>query len=213
MKHKHWSIVIGLLVVASMVLSACATPTPEVIEKVVTQIIKETVKETVIVEGTPQVVEKEVTKIVEKVVTATPLPPGADKQGGTLVMGYYQEPELLNPFIRTQTIAHVTGEYLERGLLQVQPDANFAPDLATEVPTVQNGGVSEDGMTVIYNLKENIVWSDGEPFDCDDVLFTWEAIMHPESGASETGGYQDMGSVTCEGKYKVVVKYDKFFAP
>jgi len=45
--------------------AACAAPTPEVVEKVV----KEVVKETVIVAGTPQVVEKEVTKIVEKEVT------------------------------------------------------------------------------------------------------------------------------------------------
>ena len=213
MKHKHWSIVIGLLVVASMVLSACATPTPEVIEKVVTQIIKETVKETVIVEGTPQVVEKEVTKVVEKVVTTTPLPPGADKQGGTLVMGYYQEPELLNPLIGTQTVAGIAWTLFQRGLLEVMPDASFAPDLAKEVPTVQNGGVSEDGLTVIYNLKENIVWSDGDPFDCDDVTFTFETTMHPESGAASTTGYADMESVTCDGKYKVVVKYEKFYAP
>jgi multiple sugar transport system substrate-binding protein len=50
-------------------------------EKVVTQVVKETVKETVIVEGTPQVVEKEVTKVVEKqtVITATPPPAGPAK--------------------------------------------------------------------------------------------------------------------------------------
>ena len=205
MKHKHWSIVIGLLVVASMVLSACATPTPEVIEKVVTQIVKETVKETVIVEGTPQVVEKEVTKIVEKVVTATPLPPGADKQGGTLVMGFYQEPELLNPYIRTQTIASVAGVLMERSLIGIKDDGSYYPDLAKEIPTVEIGGVSEYGLTIKYNLKEGIVWEDGDPFDCQDVVFSWETIVHPESGSVSTVGWEDVESVTCENDDLTVV--------
>ena len=59
---KKWASLFALVIIASMVLSACATPTP--------QIIRETVKETVIIAGTPQVVEK----VVEKVVTATPKP-------------------------------------------------------------------------------------------------------------------------------------------
>jgi len=87
-----------IVVMASMVLAACATPTPEVIEKVVTQVVKETVKETVIVEGTPQVLEKEVTRIVEveKEVTAAP------------------SKDLLD-------------EVLEAGVLVVSTDPNYAP--------------------------------------------------------------------------------------
>ncbi|MGD9146910.1 MAG: peptide ABC transporter substrate-binding protein, partial [Anaerolineae bacterium] len=142
-----------------------------------------------------------------------PPKPGADKQGGTLVLGYYQEPEHLNPWIRTQTVASVTGTFMERGLLEIMPDATFAPDLAKEVPTVDNGGVSADGLIVTYNLKENIVWSDGDPFDCEDVAFSFEVIMHPESGAAATTGYEDMESVTCPDPYTVVVKYNKFYAP
>ena len=202
MKHKVWSILVGLLVVASMLLAACATPEPTEPPAVATE---------------PPAAATEPPAAAP---TDTPKPeptdtpkPGVDKQGGTLVLAYYQEPEHLNPYIRTQTVAGVTGTLFERGLLQVMPDATFAPDLAKEVPTIQNGLVSEDGLTVMYNLKENIVWSDGDPFDCNDVVFTWEAIMHPESGAAETTGYADMESVTCDGDFKVVVKYTKFYAP
>ena len=42
--------------------------------------------------------------------------PGADKQGGTLVLGFYQEPELLNSLIRTQTVASWAGDFFESGL-------------------------------------------------------------------------------------------------
>ncbi len=69
-RNVMWKLVL-LLVSVSLVVAAagCATPTPEVVEKVVTQVVQEIVKETVVVEGTPQIVEKEVTTIVEKEVT------------------------------------------------------------------------------------------------------------------------------------------------
>jgi len=139
--------------------------------------------------------------------------PGADMQGGTVVMGFYQEPELLNPFIRTQTVAGIAADFMERGLTLVLPSGERVPDLVKEVPSVQNGGVSEDGLTITYKLKEDIVWSDGDAFDCDDVVFTYETIMNPESGAVSTSGYEDMESVTCSDPHTVVVKYATFYAP
>ena len=195
MKHRHWSILIGLLVVASMALAACGTPEPTELPAAVTE---------------PPPAEATATPVPEP--TATPKP-GADKQGGTLVMGYYQEPELLNPLLATQTVSGIASDFLSRGLLKSDPDGNYITDLAKEVPTVQNGGVSDDGLTITYKLRENIVWSDDDPLDCEDVKFTWETRMHPESGAVSTAGYQDMESVTCPDPLTVVVKYKVFYAP
>ncbi len=145
--------------------------------------------------------------------TEPPPKPGADKQGGTLVLGFYQEPELLNAYIRTQTVASVAGNLFERGLLGTIPNGSFEADLANEVPTLENGGVSEDGLTITYNLREGIVWSDDEPFTCDDVLFTWETIMNPDAGAVSTTGYENIESVTCPDDYTVVVQYAQYYAP
>ena len=201
---------LAILVVLGIVAAACAPATPEVIEKEV--IVEKEVPVTVVVEK-EVVVKEKVIETVEVVITATPLPPGFDKRGGTLVMGFYQEPELLNDLIRTQTVADIAGNFFERALLGVSLAGEYVPDLAKEVPTIQNGGVSEDGLTVTYHLKKGIVWSDGDPFDCQDVVFTWEARVHPESGAVSTSGYADMESVTCPDPYTVVVKYSKFYAP
>ena len=81
------------------------------------------------------------------------------------------------------------------------------------MPTLSNGGVSEDGLTITYNPRTGVVWSDGDPFDCDDVVFTYDAIVHPESGAQSTSGYADMESVTCSDSHSVVVQYGVFYAP
>lgn len=193
MKHKHWSIVIGLLVVASMVLTACGTPKPT----------------------EPPA---KATEPPAPAATDTPKPeptakPGADKQGGTLVLGFYQEPELLNPTIRTQTVAGWAGDFMESSLILVSPEGEYYADLAKEVPTVANGGVSEDGMTIKVNLKEGILWEDGDEFTCADVVFLWEAVTHPESGAVSTSGWRDVKSITCEDDYSVVIQYEKFYAP
>ncbi len=70
-----WTKVVVLLIVAAMVLSACATPTPQVITKEVEKVVKETV---VVTKEVEKVVTKEVEKIitreVEKVVVVTPTP-------------------------------------------------------------------------------------------------------------------------------------------
>ena len=74
-----------------------------------------------------------------------------------VIYALYQEPELLNPFIATQTAAAETYQFAIEGLLGVNPDGDRFPVLAAEVPSVENGLVSEDGLTVTYNLKEGVV--------------------------------------------------------
>lgn len=137
----------------------------------------------------------------------------AQTTGGTAVLAYYQEPELLNANIRTQTVANIWGAFMERGLLQVLPSGEFAPDLAVSVPSVADGTVSEDGLTITYNLKEGIVWSDGDPFDCDDVVFSYQAATDPDGGSVNASNYADIGSVNCLDPYTVEVVFNQFYAP
>lgn len=141
---------------------------------------------------------------------AAPAAAGGDKQ---IIFALYQEPEILNPYIATQTAAGEVGTFIVEGLLGVDPDGNRYPVLAQEVPTVANGLVSADGLTVKYNLKEGILWSDGEPFTCDDVLFTYEAVIDPASGAVSTTGYDKIESVTCDSDHAVTIQFSEFYAP
>jgi peptide/nickel transport system substrate-binding protein len=177
-------------------------------------------------------VEKEVEKAVEVVVTATPEP-----GGGQIVYALYQEPQILNPFVFTQTAAGEAAQPVVEGLVAVDPDGNFFPELAEEVPTIANGLVSEDGLQVTYNLKQDVLWSDGKPFTCNDVLFTFRAVVHPLSGAVSTTGYDqitlpadiaqmiedpeaevetdpaDGGGVVCVDDHTVQINFEEFYAP
>lgn len=70
MKTMIWKM-LAFLSILAMVLGACAAPTPQVVEKIVTQ-EAQVIEQTKIVEATKLV---EATVIVEKVVTPTPVPP------------------------------------------------------------------------------------------------------------------------------------------
>ena len=55
-----------------------------------------------------------------------------------------------------------------------------APD---RILVIENGGISEDGLTITLHLRDDIKWSDGEPLTSDDIKFTIEVLSNPDSGA------------------------------
>jgi peptide/nickel transport system substrate-binding protein len=84
------------------------------------------------------------------------------------------------------------------------------PELATEVPTPANGGVSKDGVTITYHLRKGVRWSDGVPFDADDVVFSTGVVNNP---ANDEGGRLDqVASVNAPDKYTVVYRLKKPYA-
>lgn len=128
-------------------------------------------------------------------------------------MAIYQEPGLLNPWFNVQTVTGVVSEQVIEGLLDVDENGNRTPLLATEVPSVQNGGVSADGMTVTYKLRKDVKWHDGQPFTAKDVIYTYQVIMDPTNPVNSRAGYTDMQSVEAKDDYTVTVKFKSFYAP
>lgn len=63
-------------------------------------------------------------------------------------------------------------------LLEIAPDSpTLVPSLATEVPSLENGLVSEDGLTVTFPIREGVVFHDGTPLTADDVKYSWDRVM------------------------------------
>lgn len=113
----------------------------------------------------------------------------ANAQEDTLRLLLWQAP--------TTFIPHLTGAFKDLAALRMvyEPLASFdaegrlIPVLAAEIPSVENGGVAQDGTSVTWKLKPNVTWSDGQPFTADDVLFTYEFIMNPQNRAVTSGNY------------------------
>lgn len=111
---------------------------------------------------------------------------GADGDGGggvsnpdVFVHAADDEPTSLDP---AQVEA---GEGGETVILQVydrlvdfSPDGpELVPGLATEVPTSDNGGISEDGMTYTFTIREGVVDHEGNSVDATDVKYSWDRVL------------------------------------
>ena len=138
---------------------------------------------------------------------------GAPKKGGKLTFAVWQSPATLNPLLGTQTVMDEVNVFVLEGMTKVLGDGTRVANLATDVPSVQNGGVSADGKTITYKLKSGLKLSDGTPFTCEDVKFHWQAVMTPGIGVVSTTGYADIDTVDCTDPLTAVVKYKNFYAP
>ena len=97
-------------------------------------------------------------------------------------------------------------------MLFTDAESNWIGELATEVPTLENGGVSEDGLTITYKLRDGVTWHDGEPVTSADVKATWEMIMNPDYAVITRFGYDRIGSVETPDPLTVVVNFAEPFA-
>jgi peptide/nickel transport system substrate-binding protein len=121
---------------------------------------------------------------------------------------YWQAPSILTPYLSTGTKdIHASSVVLEP-LAAINPAGELTPVLAAEIPTVENGGVAEDLLSVTWTLKEGVMWSDGTPFTADDVIFTWEYCTHPEGGCTYNDRFDNVTSVEAVGDNQVLVTFD-----
>jgi peptide/nickel transport system substrate-binding protein len=139
--------------------------------------------------------------------------PTEEAAGGVLTVGLFQEPDNLNPLFAVQTASRLVRDLTLEGLVDADPDGNYIPVLVEEVPSVENGGISADGLTITYVLKDGLEWSDGHSLTSRDVQFTWEAIMDPGNAVTSTAGYDKIASIDTPDERTAVVTFSELFAP
>jgi peptide/nickel transport system substrate-binding protein len=78
------------------------------------------------------------------------------------------------------------------------------PELATVVPTQQNGGISKDGKTITFHLRKGVVWSDGAPFSAQDLVFTWKQVMNPANNVVGRDGWDLITTIDTPDPYTAI---------
>jgi peptide/nickel transport system substrate-binding protein len=112
--------------------------------------------------------------------------------GGTLKVLWWQAPTLLNPHFATGTKDQDGSRIFYEPLASWDPNGNLVAVLAAEVPSLENGGLAEDGRSVTWKLKQGVQWHDGMPFTADDVVFNWEYSRNPATATVTSGTYKDI---------------------
>ena len=132
---------------------------------------------------------------------ATKLPDYA--QGGWLINSFSNSLQSLTPMISGDVYSSDVQSYVLESLLTLDPDT-----LEWQGMLAKSWQVSDDGLVITFQLRDDVVFSDGEPFDASDVVFTFNFIMNEKIKAPrERAYYKQIKSVNANGPYEVVFTF------
>src|SRR6266545_3229034 len=135
------------------------------------------------------------------------------KKSGQVVVALSQEPTVFNPARPHIEVDHGVHFGLFDSLWRTDERAQFIPNLATDVPSVRNGGIQKGGLEYTIKLRRGVKWHDGQPFTARDVKFTHDLIMNPKFGAFSKIGHDVVSSVETPDEYTVRIRLKESFAP
>jgi len=117
---------------------------------------------------------------------------GAD---GNVKVLYSQAVSIMNAYLSSGTKDVEVGSLVLEPLAGFDQDGNVIPRLVTEIPSVENGGISEDLTTITWKLIPGLLWSDGTPVTAADAVFSYEYCTHPEGGCAQAARYEGIEKV------------------
>ena len=125
-----------------------------------------------------------------------------------------EDPPSFNPMVADTGYDALVMELVLLGLTDIDPNGNIFPELASELPTMDNGSVvlDEDAgtMSVTWKMRNDVQWQDGKSVTVDDAIFTWEAISNPDTG-SWIPGSDYIDSVEKVDEYTFTVNYNTVY--
>ncbi|HEX6605324.1 MAG TPA: peptide ABC transporter substrate-binding protein [Chloroflexia bacterium] len=130
-----------------------------------------------------------------------------------LRIGRGQDPATLIPWDDNTLIGTNVRNFVYNGLTKRDDKENVVPDLAAYVPTLDNGGAYYVGtgddkrLVVKYKLKRGVKWFDGQPFDSNDVIFTYKLVLNPDFPAAGRQPAQYFASVDNPDPYTLIFNY------
>lgn len=128
-------------------------------------------------------------------------------EDGQLNILYWQAVSILNPYLSGGTKDIDASSLVLEPLARYDEQANLVPWLAEEIPSLENGGVSEDLTSITWRLREGLQWSDGTPVTANDVVFSWQYCTAEGTGCAQEGKFQGITSVEAVDDRTVTVTF------
>ena len=127
-------------------------------------------------------------------------------QGGILKEGIVGTPRFINPILAISDTDRDLTTLIYSGLMRVSENSQLAPDLA------ESYEISNDGLCYTFNLKPNLEWSDGQPLNADDVVFTIDLIKNNQTKSPKRASWEGVSVEKLDEK-KVQFCLQKIYAP
>lgn len=191
MRSNRWTWISALVVLVMLMagLAACGPATPE--------------------EAGPA----EPTKAAEEPTAAAEEPPAPEPANKIVTFAWTQEPDNMNWLYSNMWFSTVLQQIWHCWAWEFDDQNTPFPKLVTEIPSLDNGGVSEDGLVITMHLRDDVAWSDGTPITAEDFVFTYEMIMDEANVVSTQYPYDYLASVEAPDERTVVMSFDEPFAP
>jgi len=119
--------------------------------------------------------------------------------GGRLVIGQRAEPKTLNPVTATDALSREAIGRCNADLISINRLSQ-----KTEPALTESWRMSGDGRVFTLKLRKGIRFSDGHPFDADDVVFSFSLYLDEAIGSPQ----RDL--LVIDGKPLVVSKLDQY---
>lgn len=119
------------------------------------------------------------------------------KDGGTMIMLVNPEPSTIASYRSTASSVGEIADKVYEGLLEYDFDLNPVPSLA------KSWDISEDGLTMTFELEEGVTFHDGSPFDSSDVKYTIEEVIRKVHPRGQTN-FRELASIDTPDDYTVV---------
>ena len=126
---------------------------------------------------------------------------------GELRLLYWQAPSTMMPSLSGGTKELEASSVVIEPLARYDNNGKMHPWLAEEIPTVANGGVSEDLKSITWKIKPGIKWSDGSELTSADAVFTYEYCSHPDTGCTSSNYFNDIVSVDALDPHTIQINF------
>ena len=131
-------------------------------------------------------------------VAAFALAPAAYAERGTdgeLKLTFPQAVSIMNPYLSGGTKDIWASSMVLEPMAGIDDQGQLIPKLAVEIPTLENGGISADMMSITWKIIPGLLWNDGTPVTADDAVFTAAYCMDPAGGCAQATKYEGVASV------------------
>jgi peptide/nickel transport system substrate-binding protein len=108
----------------------------------------------------------------------------------------------LTPHVSSDVYQSLLEQFVVQALADRDPDTlEFKPLVA------KSWEVSEDGLTITFEMRRDVRFSDGTPLTANDVVYTYNLIMNPKIAAPRSRAYYEkVQTVEKDGDYRVIFR-------
>ncbi|MEO8218160.1 MAG: ABC transporter substrate-binding protein [Acidobacteriota bacterium] len=131
---------------------------------------------------------------------------GGEKSGSssrpgdqTLVIAFSTSPTNLDARVGNDNASGRIFDLIYSGLIRITPQNEYAPDLAEKWET-------PDDLTVIFHLRPNLKFQNGQPLTSKDVKWTYDSLMAPDFVNSKKAGYAAVDHIEAPDPNTVIFK-------